>query len=52
MELHPKYVDVIVQRWQDYTGNSAVLDGEDRTFDDLKAQRQKSSAATPSAGNA
>jgi hypothetical protein len=27
---------VIVQRWQDYTGNKAVLDGEDRTFDDLK----------------
>jgi DNA modification methylase len=39
MELDPKYVDVIVQRWQDYTGNNAVLDGEDRTFDDLKAAR-------------
>jgi DNA modification methylase len=52
MELDPKYVDVIVQRWQDYTGNKVVLDGEDRIFDDLKAQRQKSSAATPSAGNA
>ena len=39
MELDPKYVDVIVQRWQDYTGNKAVLDGEDRTFDDLKSQR-------------
>ena len=39
MELDPKYVDVIVQRWQDYTGNKAVLDGEDRTFDDFKAAR-------------
>ena len=39
MELDPKYVDVIVQRWQDYTGNKAVLDGEDRIFDDLKSQR-------------
>ena len=28
MELDPKYVDVIVQRWQDYTGKKAVLDGE------------------------
>jgi DNA modification methylase len=43
MELDPKYVDVIVQRWQDYTGNKAVLDGEDRTFDDLKASPGKRS---------
>ena len=40
MELDPKYVDVIIIRWQDYTGNTAVLDGEDRTFDDLKVARQ------------
>jgi DNA modification methylase len=39
MELDPKYVDVIVTRWQNHTGNMAVLDGDDRTFDDLKAQR-------------
>jgi len=24
MELDPKYVDVIVKRWQDYTGNKAI----------------------------
>ena len=39
MELDPKYVDVIVTRWQDYTGNKAVLDGEDRTFEDIKGAR-------------
>ncbi len=39
MELDPKYVDVIVTRWQDYTGNEAVLDGEDRTFEDIKVVR-------------
>ena len=39
MELDPKYVDVIVQRWQDYTGKKAVLDGEDRTFEDIGATR-------------
>jgi len=38
IELDPKYVDVAVQRWQDFTGEVAVLDGEDRTFDDLKAE--------------
>ncbi len=43
MELDPKYVDVIVQRWQDYTGSKAVLDGEDRTFDDLKVARKPKS---------
>jgi DNA modification methylase len=41
MELDPKYVDVIVQRWQDYTGNTAVLDGADRTYSDLKSSRAK-----------
>jgi len=45
MELDPKYVDVIVTRWQDYTGNKAVLDGEDRTFDDLKSVRLTKDAA-------
>jgi DNA modification methylase len=43
MELDPKYVDVIVQRWQDYTGDKAVLHGEDRTFDDLKLARKPKS---------
>ena len=45
MELDPKYVDVIVQRWQDYTGKKAVLDGEDRTFEDLKSARLAKDAA-------
>ena len=43
MELDPKYVDVIVRRWQDYTGNKAVLDGEDCTFDDLETARKPKS---------
>jgi DNA modification methylase len=44
MELDPKYVDVIVQRWQDYTGNKAVLDGEDLTFDVIKGSRNSKAA--------
>lgn len=28
MELDPKYCDVIVKRWEEFTGNKAVL--EDR----------------------
>lgn len=29
MEIDPHYVDVIVKRWEDYTGKKAVLDGSD-----------------------
>ena len=25
MELEPKYIDVIITRWEEYTGNKAVL---------------------------
>ncbi len=39
MEVDPKYVDVIVKRWQQFTGKEAVLDGTDRTFDDIAAER-------------
>ena len=28
MELDPKYCDVIIKRWQDFTGNDATLDGK------------------------
>jgi DNA modification methylase len=39
LELDPKYADVIIERWQNLTGDVAVLDGEDRTYQDLKAAR-------------
>jgi DNA modification methylase len=39
LEIDPCYADVIVRRWQDATGEAAVLDGEDRTFDDIAAAR-------------
>ncbi len=35
LELDPKYVDVIVERWQRLTGLVAVLDGTDQTFAEL-----------------
>ena len=39
VELDPKYVDVIIRRWQQYTGKQAVLDGDGRTFDDIAEER-------------
>lgn len=32
MELDPRYCDVIVKRWQDYTGQEAVLESTGLTF--------------------
>ncbi|MCW5750220.1 MAG: site-specific DNA-methyltransferase [Alphaproteobacteria bacterium] len=39
LEIDPRYCDVIVERWQAFTGSSAILDGEGRTFGDLKDER-------------
>jgi len=39
VELNPAYVDVAVQRWQQFTGQDVVLDGTDHTFADLKSER-------------
>jgi site-specific DNA-methyltransferase (adenine-specific) len=39
VELDPKYCDVIVQRWQDFTGREAVLDGQDVTFAMVRQMR-------------
>ena len=35
MEMDPKYVDVIVQRWQDYTGRNAIHEASGCTFDQI-----------------
>jgi len=32
MELDPHYVDVIIKRWQDFTGKSAILEATGETF--------------------
>ena len=34
MELSPQYCDVIVKRWQDYTGKTAVLESTGQSFDE------------------
>lgn len=39
MEISPTYVDVAVERWQNATGNTAVLDDDGRTFDEVKSER-------------
>jgi len=40
MEIDPLYCDVVVERWQAFAGQAALLGGEDRTFDDMKGERR------------
>lgn len=36
IELSPSYAEVIVKRWQDFTGKDAILEETGQTFDQLK----------------
>jgi site-specific DNA-methyltransferase (adenine-specific) len=44
MELDPKYCDVIIKRWQDFTGQQATLEATGQTYSDLEAERCKPAA--------
>jgi DNA modification methylase len=39
IELDPKYVDVVVQRWQTLTAKEAVLEATGQTFATVAAER-------------
>jgi DNA modification methylase len=39
LEIQAGYVDVIVLRWQNLTGKTAILDGDGRVFDEVRAER-------------
>jgi DNA modification methylase len=45
IELDPKYVDVAIRRWEQYTGKSAVLALWGETFDEVSEARLGSVAA-------
>jgi DNA modification methylase len=42
VELNPAYVDVAVKRWQDFTGQKAILEGSGKTFDEIGGERHGS----------
>jgi DNA modification methylase len=44
LELDPKYVDVIVQRWQILAGKKAILEGDGRSFDEIAGERRETAA--------
>jgi DNA modification methylase len=41
IEISPEYVDVAVTRWQTFTSQVATLEGDGRTFDEVKLARAK-----------
>lgn len=41
-ELDEKYVDVIITRFCDFTGKSAILESTGQTFEEVKNEREKS----------
>ena len=54
IELDPKYVDVIVRRWQDWTGNQATRKADGVPFSEIlstKSSLEKPSVERPSAKN-
>ena len=44
IELEPTYIDVIIRRWQDFTGRTAVLEGQGETFAEVANARLRTAA--------
>jgi DNA modification methylase len=40
IELDPKYCDVIIKRWQDFTGEKAIHEASGKAYDDMKPQTE------------
>lgn len=47
MELDPKFVDVIVKRWEEFTGRKARLDSTGQTFAEVEAERRRGAVSAP-----
>jgi DNA modification methylase len=39
IELDPRYCDVIIRRWQEFSGGTATLDGNGRGYEEIAASR-------------
>ncbi len=44
IEVDPTYVDVAITRWQNFTGQQAILDGDNRTFAQVSEERMQVAA--------
>ena len=50
MELDPKYCDVIIKRWQDFSGQEAVMESTGDKFNDMYINGRKSDFADANLG--
>ena len=50
MELDPKYCDVIIKRWQDFTGQEALMESTGDKFNDMYINGRKSDFANANLG--
>jgi len=50
MELDPKYCDVIIKRWQDFTGQEAVIESAGDKFNDMHINGRKADFADANLG--
>jgi hypothetical protein len=41
MDIDPKYVELAVLRWQEFTGKKATLECDDRTFAEVARSRSQ-----------
>jgi hypothetical protein len=48
IEIDPKYIDVAIKRWQQLSGQQAVLDGDGRSFEEISMERLPVAEEAPS----
>jgi DNA modification methylase len=41
IEIDPAYVQVAIERWQTFTGKDATLEGDGRSFNEIKRERHE-----------
>jgi DNA modification methylase len=50
LECDPRYVDCVIRRWEAYTRLEAVLDGDGRTYGEVRAERFGHGKENPQSG--
>ena len=50
MEFDPKFSDVIIKRWQDFTGQEAVLESTGDKYNDMDINGRKGNHADANLG--
>ena len=47
IELNPAYVDMAILRWQNFTGQNATLEGDNRNYTEMMAERAPDNVLRP-----